>query len=256
MRNGNFATTIARIKTQGVSAYRCGARGARHVMPRLQSDRPLEMSDGICPPPARRFEVDIGPDQLERYANDGFLVIERITSDEELEWLRGVYDALLAMPATGYLDGIFDLSRPYGSTAQPQLGQLLLPRTFRHAHSGNVVLAERAPHFIAAAGAAGAETRKLVPSDLQRGQQSRPKRRGTRTKRIGTSTKNSMRLRRGSRSTTSIRTTVASGTCPVHTAATSKRIGTVAMIRRCTYSNSTNRPTRAALCRFGSRPAA
>ena len=38
--------------------------------------------------------------------------------------------ALLAMPATGYLDGIFDLSRPYGSTAQPQLGQLLLPERF------------------------------------------------------------------------------------------------------------------------------
>ena len=84
----------------------------------------------FAPPPARRFEVDIGPDQVERYANDGFLVVERITSDEELEWLRGVYDALLAMPATGYLDGIFDLSRPYGSTAQPQLGQLLLPERF------------------------------------------------------------------------------------------------------------------------------
>jgi hypothetical protein len=84
----------------------------------------------FAPPPTQRFEADIGPEHLDRYARDGFLVIDRITSDEELEWLRGVYDTLLAMPTTGFLDGIFDLSRPYGDTTEPQLGQLLAPDRF------------------------------------------------------------------------------------------------------------------------------
>ena len=84
----------------------------------------------FAPPPTKRFEFDIGQAEVERYARDGFLVIDRITSDEELEWLRGIYDQLLAMPTTGFLDGMFDLSRPYGSTDSPQLGQLLAPDRF------------------------------------------------------------------------------------------------------------------------------
>jgi hypothetical protein len=77
--------------------------------------------------PAKEFEVDIGDAETDFYARNGYLAVQRVTTDEELEWLREVYDALLAMPPTGYLDGIFDLSRPYGTTDTPKLGQLLMP---------------------------------------------------------------------------------------------------------------------------------
>jgi len=87
----------------------------------------MEVCMDIRPLPAKEFEVDIGEPQIRFYAENGYLAVPRMTTDEELEWLREVYDALLAMPPTGYLDGIFDLSRPYGTTDTPKLGQLLLP---------------------------------------------------------------------------------------------------------------------------------
>ena len=84
----------------------------------------------IRPLPSRELTVDIGEREEVFYAANGYLAVERVTTDEELEWLREVYDALLAMPPTGYLDGIFDLSRPYGTTDTPKLGQLLLPERY------------------------------------------------------------------------------------------------------------------------------
>lgn len=81
----------------------------------------------VPPLPETPFEIDIGDAEAEFYARNGYLAVARVTTDEELEWLRTVYDALLAVPPTGYLDGIFDLSRPYGTTDAPKLGQLLLP---------------------------------------------------------------------------------------------------------------------------------
>jgi hypothetical protein len=81
----------------------------------------------IRPVPTKPLDVDIGDREISFYAANGYLAVERVTTDEELEWLREVYDALLSMPPTGLLDGIFDLSRPYGTTDAPKLGQLLVP---------------------------------------------------------------------------------------------------------------------------------
>jgi hypothetical protein len=78
-------------------------------------------------PPDAEFTVDITASELAFYRSSGFLRIERVTTDDELDWLRSVYDALLAEPRSGYLDGVFDLARPYGSTEQPRIGQLLFP---------------------------------------------------------------------------------------------------------------------------------
>ncbi|HEY1707163.1 MAG TPA: phytanoyl-CoA dioxygenase family protein [Rhizomicrobium sp.] len=79
------------------------------------------------PLPEKDLHVDIGDAEIAFYAANGYLAVERMTTDEELEWLREVYDALLAMPPTGLLDGIFDLARPYGTKDAPLLGQLLVP---------------------------------------------------------------------------------------------------------------------------------
>ena len=84
----------------------------------------------IRPLPTVQYEADIGESELNFFAENGYLALQRVTTDEELEWLREVYDQLLAMAPTGYLDGIFDLSRPYGTTDAPKLGQLLLPERF------------------------------------------------------------------------------------------------------------------------------
>ena len=57
----------------------------------------------------------------------GYLEIERMTTDEEVEWMRTAYDAFEAAPRTGFPDQLFDVARPYGSTEEPELGQLLFP---------------------------------------------------------------------------------------------------------------------------------
>lgn len=84
----------------------------------------------IRPLPSKDLEVDIDEAGAVFYAENGYLAVDRVTTDEELEWLREVYDMLLAMKPTGMLDGIFDLARPYGTTDTPLLGQLLIPERY------------------------------------------------------------------------------------------------------------------------------
>ena len=81
----------------------------------------------FAPPPATDFEIDIGPREIDFYAENGYLVYRQMTTSEELEWLTHVYDTLISRPRSGYLDTVFDVAKPYGSTAPPKLGQLLFP---------------------------------------------------------------------------------------------------------------------------------
>ncbi|MET1003817.1 MAG: phytanoyl-CoA dioxygenase family protein [Acidimicrobiia bacterium] len=73
------------------------------------------------------FEVDATDEQVAFFRENGFLAVDRITTDEELEWLRAQYDAFEAAPRSGFPDQLFDVARPYGSTEEPELGQLLFP---------------------------------------------------------------------------------------------------------------------------------
>ena len=81
----------------------------------------------IGPPPPTDFEIDVTPEQVDFFAANGHLTIDRITTDEEVEWLRAAYDEFEAMPRSGYPDTVFDVARPYGTTEEPDLGQLLFP---------------------------------------------------------------------------------------------------------------------------------
>jgi ectoine hydroxylase-related dioxygenase (phytanoyl-CoA dioxygenase family) len=81
----------------------------------------------IGPPPAADFDVDVTDEHVAFFREHGYLAIERITTDEEVEWLRAAYDAFEASPRTGFPDQLFDVARPYGSTEEPDLGQLLFP---------------------------------------------------------------------------------------------------------------------------------
>ncbi|MCC7274507.1 MAG: phytanoyl-CoA dioxygenase family protein [Alphaproteobacteria bacterium] len=81
----------------------------------------------IPPLPESDFEVDIGPEEIAFYRENGYLAVERIMDDAELAWLRETYDILLGAKPTGLLNGIFDLANRYGTTDTPKLGQLLRP---------------------------------------------------------------------------------------------------------------------------------
>src|SRR5262245_57298954 len=70
--------------------------------------------------------VDVTDDDVRFFDEQGFLAVERLATDEEIEQLRGVYDDLYANK-TGFFDGVFDLTAPYGTTGEPQVGQLLQP---------------------------------------------------------------------------------------------------------------------------------
>lgn len=77
--------------------------------------------------PVTDYDVDIDEADVRFFQDNGYLAVGRISTDEELDWLRGVYDALLDEPRSGLLDGVFDLTRPYGTTEPPEIGQLLFP---------------------------------------------------------------------------------------------------------------------------------
>jgi hypothetical protein len=71
--------------------------------------------------------LELTGDERRRFETDGYLAVDSVAAESEIAWLRQRYDRLLSGPRSGFLDGVFDLSRPYGTTDDPQLGQLLLP---------------------------------------------------------------------------------------------------------------------------------
>ena len=85
------------------------------------------MTTPFGPPPQTRFDVDVSGRDVAFFAENGYLAVDQVTTEEELEWLSTVYDELRGRPASGYLDAVFDLTRPYGTTDSPNLGQLLFP---------------------------------------------------------------------------------------------------------------------------------
>jgi len=78
-----------------------------------------------------RVEVRLTDDQIEQSHTEGYTWVERLTTDEELEWLRAVYDDLFASKAGSSQGGYFDLSRPYESDGQDLVPQVLAPELSR-----------------------------------------------------------------------------------------------------------------------------
>lgn len=78
------------------------------------------------PPPDVVFEVRLTDGQVEQFHRDGFTSVERITTDEELEWIRPVYDHLFAVKGS-FKGGYFDLARPYEAEGADLVPQVLSP---------------------------------------------------------------------------------------------------------------------------------
>src|SRR5688572_9996432 len=65
------------------------------VSERVESQDPLEAAiAAIGPLPAVPFDVVPTPDDVAFYRGNGFLAVDRITSDEEIDWLSAIYELL------------------------------------------------------------------------------------------------------------------------------------------------------------------
>jgi Phytanoyl-CoA dioxygenase (PhyH) len=77
--------------------------------------------------PRSQLEVTVSAREIDAFWEEGFLALGRITTDEEIEWLRLVTDALFANRLAGVRGGYFDLARPYDSEGPDQVPQVLQP---------------------------------------------------------------------------------------------------------------------------------
>jgi len=89
------------------------------------------------PPPAARFDVELSHDDVELMSANGYLVLDRITTDDEIDWLNARYDEVLAVRDGSYVD--FS-GKGDGSTEQFLQPELVLPElmatnTYRNARA-------------------------------------------------------------------------------------------------------------------------
>jgi hypothetical protein len=66
--------------------------------------------------------VDVGPEQVHHFRENGWVAFERITTDEEIAWLGERWDALFADRRSWY-----DVSQPLGRGPEDRLGQMIFP---------------------------------------------------------------------------------------------------------------------------------
>jgi ectoine hydroxylase-related dioxygenase (phytanoyl-CoA dioxygenase family) len=96
------------------------------------------------PPPDVVFEVRLSEAQVDQFHRDGFTWVDRITTDEELEWIRPLYDYLFATKGS-FEGGYFDLARPYESDGLDLVPQVLSPEVrFPQLNETNAVRNARA----------------------------------------------------------------------------------------------------------------
>ena len=79
-------------------------------------------------PPAGELDVEITDDDVAFFRENGYFQVERITTDEEIDWLREVFDDLFGGPdPTTTAAGVYETSRPFGEEGEPSLTQLIRP---------------------------------------------------------------------------------------------------------------------------------
>jgi ectoine hydroxylase-related dioxygenase (phytanoyl-CoA dioxygenase family) len=80
------------------------------------------------PPPGGDLEVELSDDDVAFFGENGYLHVERITTDDEIEWLRGVFDELFGgSDPTVAAPGVYDTARPFGEVGEPLLTQMIKP---------------------------------------------------------------------------------------------------------------------------------
>ena len=77
--------------------------------------------------PDTTFEIDLTEEQIAFFHDNGFLSIEQITTDEEIEWLKGIYNQLFDERAGEEKGLYYDLAAPRGHDGREVLPQVLGP---------------------------------------------------------------------------------------------------------------------------------
>ena len=77
--------------------------------------------------PDTDFQVDLTDHDVAFFRENGFLSIDRITTDQEVEWLRGIYDYLFTERVGEEEGRYFDLGGPRAHTGREVLPQVLGP---------------------------------------------------------------------------------------------------------------------------------
>src|SRR6185437_11210255 len=77
--------------------------------------------------PRAELEVELTAAHVEAFETNGWTSIPRITTDEEVAWLKELYDALFNDRLQTYEGGVWDLVRPYGSDGEDRLPQIVHP---------------------------------------------------------------------------------------------------------------------------------
>ena len=78
-------------------------------------------------------QPELTEEQVRFFRENGFLSIERITTDAEVEWLRGIYDRLFGERVGEERGEYFDLGGPRAHSGREVLPQVLGPERKREA---------------------------------------------------------------------------------------------------------------------------
>lgn len=84
--------------------------------------------DAFGPPPAVPCDIAPTPDDVAFFRENGFLAVERLTSDEEIAWLREIYDHIFA-PEAGQPGGPLDRSGTRDPGQAKKITQVFHPET-------------------------------------------------------------------------------------------------------------------------------
>ena len=79
------------------------------------------------PPPAVRFEVNPTDEEIAFFEENGFLAVERITSDEEIAWLTRIYEHIFDPANAGQPGGPVDRSGVQVEAVKGKLKQSFFP---------------------------------------------------------------------------------------------------------------------------------
>jgi ectoine hydroxylase-related dioxygenase (phytanoyl-CoA dioxygenase family) len=80
--------------------------------------------------PSSDLAVELADEQIAEFHELGFTHVERLTTDEELDWLRDRFAEVFSPEHENVLGGYFDASRPLGSTTAVD-GPPVLPQSIR-----------------------------------------------------------------------------------------------------------------------------
>ena len=93
------------------------------------------------PPPAKSFDAAPTPSDVKFFEANGYLVVERITTDEEIEWMRQIFE--YSAPGIA-LTAAATLSTSKPKTNRPgRRGRASMSGAPRPSASGNSIISRR-----------------------------------------------------------------------------------------------------------------